>query len=95
MMDPVEPDIVRIESEIPPGHPEKGRIEDVLRATLAGLPGKWRVRIVCSHIHVWWVVVIEGPQLDWVGLLADASEQTADFVAGRIGTMLRSARRLE
>ena len=49
-----------LDSEIPPGHPEKQAIEQAIREALVGLSG-WKVQIEVASRAAWWVVRIQGP----------------------------------
>jgi hypothetical protein len=46
-----------IDSEIPPSHPHKRAIEDVVFETTAALPGVWKATI--RQEAAWWAVSLE------------------------------------
>jgi len=81
-----------LDSEIPPGHPAKRAIEIGLRSALVGLPGEWRMTVVCSRTSVWWVLRVDGPGFQWMTLLADPTQLNAPEITGRLLEALRASK---
>jgi len=81
-----------IDSEIRPDHPAKREIEQGLRSALVGLPGEWRITVVCSRTSVWWVLRVEGPRFEWMTVLADATKQNSPEMSGRLLGALRASK---
>jgi hypothetical protein len=81
-----------IDSEIPADHPAKREIEQGLRTALIGLPGKWRITVVCSSTSHWWMIRLDGPRVEWMTVLADPMEQDAPVVTGRVLAALRASK---
>jgi hypothetical protein len=81
-----------VDSEIPPDHPAKREIENGLRSALVGLPGEWRIAVVCSRTSVWWVLRVEGPRFEWMTVLADPAQQNALEMTGRLLAALRASK---
>jgi hypothetical protein len=78
-------------SEIPPEHPARREIEEALCSALAGLPGQWRISVVCSRTSVWWVLRVDGPGFQWTTVLADAAKQNPpDITASLLGALRTS-----
>jgi hypothetical protein len=73
-----------VHSEIPSLHASKRRIEDGLRTALLGLPGHWRVEIICSRTDTWWVLRVDGPGFAWSTVLADRHDQHASRITARL-----------
>ena len=80
-----------VDSEIPPDHPNKSEIEQGLRSALVGLPGEWRITVVCSRTSVWWVLRVEGPRFEWMTVLPDPVKQNAPEMTGRLLGALRDS----
>ena len=80
-----------IDSEIPPDHASKREIEEGLRSALVGLPGEWRIVVVCSRTSVWWVLRVEGPRFKWMTVLPDPTRQNAPEMTGRLLTGLHDS----
>lgn len=83
---------VLVTTEIPPGHPGKNEIEQGLRGALTGLPGEWRVTVVCSRTSVWWVLRVEGPRFEWMTVLASPSQQNPTEITRRLLAALRDSK---
>lgn len=83
-------DPVVIESDIPAGHPQKQAIEEAIVAALKAVPGPWKVKVICSHIDVWWVLALKGPGFDWALMLKDPKEQKPEFVFEALKNALRA-----
>ena len=83
---------VVIAKEIPPDHPAKHEIEQRLCSALVGLPGEWRVTVVCSRTSVWWVLRVEGPSFEWMTVLPDPTTQHANEMTGRLLVALRDSK---
>jgi hypothetical protein len=81
-----------LNSEIPPGHPSKHEIEGGLCSALAGLPGEWRITIVCSHAGLWWSVRVDGPRFDWMSIFVDGTQQAAPEIIRRLLQALRDSK---
>jgi len=81
-----------LDSEIPPGHPDKDEIERGLRSVLVGLPDEWRITIVCSRTSVWWVLRVDGPTFEWMTVLADPAKQNAAEMTERLLGALRTSK---
>lgn len=81
-----------VDSEIPSEHPDKSEIERGLRTALAGLPGEWRITVVCSRTSVWWVLRVEGPRFEWMTVLPDPAKQNAPEMTGRLLGALRDSK---
>jgi hypothetical protein len=81
-----------VDSEIPPDHRAKREIEQGLRSVLAGLPGEWRITVVCSRTSVWWVLRVDGTGLEWMTVLADPTMQNAPEMTARLLAALRASR---
>jgi hypothetical protein len=81
-----------VDSEIPPDHPDKREIEQGLRSAIVGLPGEWRITVVCSRTSVWWVLRVEGPRFEWMTVLADATKQNPPEMSGRLLGALRASK---
>jgi hypothetical protein len=68
---------VYVESEIPSCHASKREIENGLTEALLGLPGEWRVEILCSRSDTWWMLRVDGPRFTWTVVLTDPAERSA------------------
>ena len=79
-------------SEIPPEHPDKREIEQGLCSALVGLPGVWKITVVCSRTSVWWVLRVDGPGFEWMTVLADPTKQNAPEMSGRLFAALRASK---
>jgi hypothetical protein len=84
---------VQIRSEIPSWEPCKESVETAIRDAFSGLPGKWRVEIICSRIAERWMVRIDGPAVEWYLSLTGGEQRDPEAVAVRIKAALRDARR--
>ena len=80
---------VCVESEIPSGHASKREIENGLTGVLLGLPGEWRVEILCSRSDTWWMLRVDGPRFTWTVVLTDPAEQGASEMTRRLLQALR------
>ena len=80
-----------LESEIPSEHPAKREIEQGLRSVVRGLPDEWRIAIVCSRTSVWWVLRVDGPNFEWMTVLADPTTQNAGEMTRRLLDALRES----
>jgi hypothetical protein len=80
---------VYVESEIPSCHASKREIETTLTGALLGLPGEWRVEILCSRSGTWWMLRVDGPRFAWTVVLTDPAEQSASEMARRLLQALR------
>jgi hypothetical protein len=74
---------VEIRSEIPSFDPSKDGVEAAIRDVFNGLPGKWRVEILCSKLAERWMVRINGPALEWYLTLIGAERRPR---SGRCGS---------
>jgi len=81
-----------LSSEISAQHPAKSAIEGALRAALLGLPGEWRVTVVCSVTTDWWVLSVEGPAFKWMTILADSLQQRPTEMSTLLLGALRHSR---
>jgi hypothetical protein len=81
-----------VDSEISLDHPAKREIEQGLRAALAGLPGRWKVTVVCSKTSVWWVLRVDGPGVEWMTVLVDPTKQNAAEMTKRLLAGLRASK---
>jgi hypothetical protein len=84
-MDAMEP--VRIDSEIPVGHPEKQAIEEAIRSALGGLSG-WRVQIAVARRAAWWVIRIQGPHFRRALVIESPEKQNARDIGTLVGKAL-------
>lgn len=75
---------VHVESEIPSGHASKREIETALTGALLGLPGEWRVEILCSRSDTWWMLRVDGPRFTWTVVLTAPAEQNASEMTRRL-----------
>jgi hypothetical protein len=75
---------ILLASEIPPEHPDKLEIEQGLCSALVGLPGLWKITVVCSRTSVWWVLRVDGPRFKWMTVLADATKQKPPDITARL-----------
>lgn len=82
---------VVIDSAIPADHAEKTAIEAVISTTLAAVGGQWHVWVTVPPGARWWGLRVRGPEIDWVGTLQDADEQTPEGVAYRLEPLVRVA----
>lgn len=79
---------ILLASEIPPEHPDKREIEQGLCSALVGLPGVWKITVVCSRTSVWWVLRVEGPHFKWMTVLVDPTKQKPpDIIARLLGAL--------
>ena len=83
---------VEIRSEIPSFDPSKDSVEAAIRDVFDGLPGKWRVEILCSKLAERWMVRINGPALEWYLTLIGAERHDPEAVALRFKGALENAR---
>jgi hypothetical protein len=83
---------VEIRSEIPSWEPCKESVETVIRDAFSGLPGNWRVEVICSRIAQRWMVRIDGPAVEWYLSLTGGEQRDPEAVAVRIKSALRDAR---
>ena len=81
-----------LESEIPPDHPAKEQIELALKFALSGLPGEWKIAVICSRTSVWWVVRVDGPHFEWMTVLPDPTRQNAKEITCRLLAGLSAAK---
>ena len=81
-----------VNSEIEADHPLKQDIEQGLCSTLVGLPGEWRITVVCSKTSVWWVLRVDGRGFEWMTVLADSTKQNPPEMTGRLLAALRASR---
>jgi len=83
---------VVVATEISLDHPAKGEIERRLVSVLLGLPGEWRISVVCSRTSVWWVLRVEGPSFEWMTVLPDPTKQDPNEMTGRLLGALRDSK---
>lgn len=81
-----------VSSEIPVYHPFKRDIEDGLCSILVGLPGEWRITVVCSKTGVWWVLRVDGRGFEWMTVLADPTKQNPQEMTRRLLAALHASR---
>jgi len=84
---------IEIRSEIPSWEPCKPSVETAVRDAFRGLPGRWRVEIICSRIAERWMVRIDGPAVEWYLSLAREEQRDPEAVAVRVRAALRDALR--
>jgi hypothetical protein len=75
---------VELDSEIPDAYPGKSTIEASVMGAFAGVKGRWRVAILVQPHAPWWGLRVEGASICWTGTLEGTSEQSAEFLAGRV-----------
>ena len=80
---------VYVESEIPSCHASKREIETALTGALLGLPGQWKVEILCSRSSIWWMLRVDGPRFTWTVVLTDPAEQSAPGMTRHLLQALR------
>jgi len=83
---------LEIRSEIPSWEPYTESVETAMRDAFAGLPGKWRVEILCSRLAERWMVRINGPAFEWYLTLNGEERHDPEAVAVRFHAALHNAR---
>jgi len=83
---------VLLDSQIPPGHPQKLHIEETVLGAFRTLAGEWIVKIAPPLTEEpWWYLTIEGSGFRWVTTIDERHELNPWFVHGRIAEALREA----
>ena len=80
-------DAFHIESEIPPGHPEKLAVEEMIRGAFSALPG-WRVQIAGASRAAWWVIRIQGPHFRRALVVEWPDQQNARDISALVAKAL-------
>lgn len=83
---------VEVHTEIPTWEPAREAVIEAIRSSFSGLPGEWRVEVLCSRIAERWMCRIDGPAFEWYLSLNGEERRDPEAVAHRFAAALRSVR---